>query len=72
MNVFKYLDDAKIIYHNNKLDIINFNEIILLSNTKIILKFKHELIISGDNLLVLKLMDKEILIEGLINKVEIG
>ena len=74
MNFLKYFNenDFKIIYEKNNLDVINFEEIILLSENKIVLKVKNELIITGDNLKVLKLMDGEILIKGLIRKIEIG
>ena len=73
MNILRYLneDNFKIVYENNLLNINNFKEILLLSEDKIILKDENEIIILGNNMSVLKLLDNEILINGLIKKIEI-
>ena len=62
----------KINYINNKLNIVNYDEIIILTESKIILlKDKHEIIVKGNNLTLLKLLDKEILIGGTIKIIEL-
>jgi len=73
MKILKYLneDNFKIVYENNLLNINNFKEIILISENKIILKEEKEINIIGENMTILKLLDNEILINGLINKIEI-
>ena len=62
----------KINYTDKKLNIVNYDEIIILTESKIILlKDKHEIIVKGNNLTLLKLLDKEILIGGIINIIEL-
>ena len=61
----------KINYVNDKLNIVNFNEILLLSDEKIILSKENKIItIKGNNLTLLKLLDNEILIDGCIKIIE--
>ena len=62
----------KINYMENKLNIVNFDEILILTEDKIILlKDKETIVIKGSNLTLLKLMDSEILIGGFIKIIEL-
>ncbi|MBQ8892715.1 MAG: hypothetical protein IJ068_07640 [Bacilli bacterium] len=62
----------KINYIDNKLNIVNFDEIILLTDTKIILlKDTKTITIKGSDLSLLKLLDFEILIGGCIKIIEL-
>ena len=62
----------KLNYVDNKLNIVNFDEIVLLSDEKIILlKNKKTIIIKGHDLVLLKLLDSELLIGGFIKIIEL-
>lgn len=64
--------DFKIIISKNKIDIINYIDIIEITNQKIILKYElGSIIINGDNLAVAKMVDDEILITGKIISVNL-
>lgn len=64
-------DEFKMIYLNNKLDIVNYISIIHFDSNKIIIEYKDgKLSISGSNLVVSKLLIDEILIEGSIENIE--
>lgn len=59
-------------YKNNKLNFINYDEIVFLGNDKIILlKNNKTITIKGDNLSLLKLLESEILIDGIIKQIEL-
>ena len=59
-------------YLNNKLNIINYDKIIFLGTSKIILlKSNKTISIMGNNLSLLKLLDSEILIDGIIKEIEL-
>ena len=63
--------DFKIIYLNNKLDIVNYTNISHFDTNKIIIN--HEggsIVVSGNNLYVSKLLIDELLVEGSIEKIE--
>ena len=63
MNIREFINpkELKIIYFTNYINIINYDEIILLTDNKILLlKDKKTITIKGDNLLLNKLLDKEI------------
>ncbi len=61
----------KIVFMDNKLDIINYIEIIHFDSTKILIQHDKGCIsIIGDNLYVSRLLKDEILIEGSIKKLE--
>lgn len=63
----------KITLTPNKLHIINYDEIKSFEDNKIIIVYdKHKLIIKGKNLITKKLLDNEILIEGVIISIELG
>ena len=77
MNLFKdarnYImeNDLKVIYLDNKVDVINDGQIISFDNNKIILKNENKtILVVGDNLVVSKLLISEILIVGNITKIE--
>ncbi len=77
MNLFKdarnYImeNDLKVIYLDNKVDVINYGQIISFDNNKIILKSENKtILVVGDNLVVSKLLISEILIVGNITKIE--
>ena len=62
----------KINYVDNKLNIVNFDEINLLTDNKIILfKDRKTIIVKGKELTLLKLQDFEILIGGYIKTIEL-
>ena len=59
-------------YVNNKLNVVNYDEIVLLTEEKIILlKDKKTISIKGKNLSLLKLLDQEILVNGNIKTIEL-
>lgn len=64
--------NLKITYLNNKLNVLNYDEIIILLDNKIILSKNNNIItITGSNLTLLKLLDNEILIKGSIKNIEL-
>ena len=73
MNLRNYIleNDFKIIYLTNKLNIVNYNDISHFDSNKIIINYSDgSVLISGNNLVVSKLLKDELLIEGSINKIE--
>ena len=70
-----YLDDReyKIIITENSINIINYDEIIDFSLNKISIKYKNKIIIiDGDNLVISKMIENEILITGNIGNIRIN
>lgn len=70
----RYLIDTnyKIIIKENIVNIINYNEIKDFSNNKVIITTSNNKItITGQNLVVSKMQDSEVLITGKIQKVEL-
>lgn len=64
-------DDLKMTIVNNKINIINYNDIGHFDSNKIIVKVNNgEVIIKGSDLVVSKLMNSEILITGNFNNIE--
>lgn len=62
----------KINYIDNKLNIVNYTEIVLLTEEKVILKKDKDVItINGKDLSLLKLLEFEILINGTIKSIEL-
>ena len=61
--------DFKMIYYNNYLDIINYENLDEITNDTIILNNK-KIFIFGKNIKILKLVDDELLITGSLTKVE--
>ena len=63
--------DAKITIVNNKLNITNYIDIGHFDTNKIIVKLKDKnIIVKGNDLVVSKLLDNEILITGVFNNIE--
>ena len=72
--IINYIKDEnfKIIYINNSVNIINYDKILEVKSTMVTLeKEKRLLFIKGDNLKLNKLMDKEILITGIILEIDL-
>ena len=71
----RYLEDKtfEIIVKDNKVDIINYKEIIDFSTNKISLKYDNKIInIDGKNLIISKMLDDELLITGIIINIRIN
>lgn len=71
----RYLEDKnyEIIIKENKVNIINFKEIIDFSASKITLRCDNKIInIEGKNLIIGKMLDDELLITGLIYNIRIN
>lgn len=63
--------DLKIIYFDNKINIVNYKKITGFDSNKIIVDCDSKLIIiSGNNLVITKLLLDELLISGDIEKIE--
>lgn len=73
-NIFNdYLNDRtySMIYKNGKLNVINFDEIIDFSSTRVSLRHKSNVYnIIGNELVISRMMDNEILIAGSIINIE--
>lgn len=62
-----YLNDLdyKIVVKNNQINIINYDEIIDFSLSKISIRYKNKkFIVEGTNLVITKMFDNEVLING--------
>ena len=71
----RYLEDKnyEIIIKENKVNIINFKEIIDFSSSKITLRCDNKIInIEGKNLIIGKMLDDELLITGSIYNIRIN
>ena len=67
-----YINDRKysMIYKNNKLNIINYTEIIDFSDVLISIKYENDIYhIIGSNLVISRMMENEILITGDISNI---
>ena len=61
----------KIIYVDNSVNVINYDKILEIRDDLVtILSNKSKILIRGSNLKLKKLLDNEVLITGLINKIE--
>lgn len=70
---YLYDNEYKIILKNNKIDIINYEEIIDFSPYNISIKCHNKLIIiEGQNLIISKMEDNEVLILGIISNIRIN
>ena len=64
-------NEFKISIVKNNVDILNYLEIDHFDDTKIIVRYKDgSLIIKGENLIISKLLDDELLINGKIKNIE--
>ncbi len=60
-------------YQNEKLNVVNYLEVLVLEEARISLRCDLGLmIIKGENLSIQKLLDQEILISGKIKSIELG
>lgn len=73
MNLRSYIleNKFKITIIENKVNIINYLEIDAFDENKIVIRYKEGIVVvSGNNLIISKLLDDELLISGDILKVE--
>ena len=64
-------NEVKIMIINNKLNITNYSDIGHFDSNKIIIKLKDKnIIVKGEELVVSKLLDDEILITGILKNIE--
>lgn len=63
-------NNFSMIYKNKSLDVINYTEILDFSSTLISFSYKNnDYYVEGDNLVISKMMEDEILITGNIKKI---
>lgn len=63
----------KVIILENKINIINYTEVVIFEDERIVIKAKNKLInIKGKNLIINRLEENEILVLGKIKSVEFG
>jgi len=71
-----YVNDNELkitIYENNKINIINYDNIIDFNSKNVEIKVKDKIInVNGLNLTINKMLNDEILIEGLISEIRIN
>lgn len=64
---------CQIVIKDNSINIINYDEIIDFSLTKISIKCQNKIVvIDGRELLITKMLDNEVLIKGIINNLRIN
>ena len=64
-------DDLKITILNNKINIVNYNDIGHFDSNKVVVKVDNgERVVKGNDLVVSKLMNSEILITGNFSNIE--
>ena len=69
---FLYDREYKIIIQDGSIDIINYNEIVIFTFNKIVVRYKDRLItVDGLNLSIKKMLQNEVLITGNIFSVSI-
>lgn len=59
----------RIIFYLDKIDIINYESIKEISSNRIIIRSEKDIIIEGKSLCINKLLDKELLIKGKIERI---
>lgn len=76
MKLFNYLDryivdsEFKVIIMNDYLNVVNYSEVIDFSSKEISIRYDRGImIINGDNLVVSKMLDDELLIKGNIKSI---
>jgi len=61
----------KIIYCQNNVNVINYDKILEIKDDIVLLLVSNKrVIVSGENLRIIKLLDNELLITGIIKKIE--
>ena len=64
-------DNFRLNMYDDKVDIINYSEIVDFSSDKIVLKnFDRFIYVNGNNLVINKLLDTELLISGAISSLD--
>lgn len=64
-------NEFKITILSNKINILNYEDIVSFESQKVIIKYtKGEIVIKGNNLVVSKLISDEVLITGVIKNIE--
>lgn len=74
-NIVQYVknDDFYINIWKNKINIVNFKEIVILEENKIVIMSpSNKIIIKGSNLSINKLLEDELLITGIFTLIEFG
>lgn len=74
MSIREYLleNDFKMILTDGNIDILNYQEISLFDDNHVIIKSNNKFItILGNNLIITKWLDDEILVNGEITKIEL-
>lgn len=65
--------EFKINYSLNKLNIVNYLSIVLIESNEIIFKYSNgTLKVKGKDLVLVKLLENEVLITGIIKVIELG
>ena len=75
MNLREYVLETnfKIYIEQNKIDVVNYDSIESVTNSKISLKYNNKILnIIGNDLVIKKLLNDEILIEGKLKNIELG
>lgn len=70
--IFDYVktNQLRIVYSNNKINVLNYNQIGIFNNESIeILTKIKKILIKGNNLTINRLFDNELMIEGEINNI---
>lgn len=73
--LIKYIKDDRfsLFLKNNSLNIVNFDKIVILEDEKIVVMVdSKKIIVRGSNLSINKLLDREMLIMGSFNSIELG
>lgn len=66
-------NEVKLTYSGNKINIVNYKKINIFDNDKVEINCFNKLItINGDNLIITRLFNEELLIEGTIDSVFFG
>ena len=78
MKFFKNFDrylmdlDYKITIYKNKVHVMNYLEVVDFSDTRVVIRYEEgESIFTGKNLVVSRMQDNELLIEGKIISIEV-
>ena len=65
------LEKFKITFFSNNMDILNYKKLVSIKDDEIIiLSASKKIIISGNNLVIIKLVKDELLIEGVIENIK--
>jgi len=65
-------NEFKLTFLKDRINVVNYSELLQISNKEMILRNKDsKIFIKGNDLVLSKLLDDEILITGLINSIEV-